>query len=132
MYINKIRKDGTDYDITNGETYSTEEQIIGTWIDGKSLYRKTIVYTSGWTIGGETILEHGIADLAEVVSYKAKYLRSDNTTQFIPTIHADMQNWASGMYDFSTTGFVIYIGALSNTYTINKLIITLEYTKTTN
>lgn len=25
------------------EVYSTEEQVIGTWIDGKPLYRKTIV-----------------------------------------------------------------------------------------
>lgn len=28
--------------ITNATTYSTEEQVIGTWIDGKPLYRKTI------------------------------------------------------------------------------------------
>ena len=33
--------------------YSTEEQVIGTWIDGSTLYEKTIEYTSsigtGWT-----------------------------------------------------------------------------------
>ena len=29
-----------------GEVYSTEETRIGTWIDGKPLYRKTLVGTS--------------------------------------------------------------------------------------
>ena len=119
-------------EVDNRFNYSTEEQKIGTWIDGKPLYMKTIVYTSGWTIGGEVSLTHGIANLDEIVSYKAKYLRSDGTTQFIPTIHADMQKWASGIYDFSSTAFSIYIGTLDNNITINKLIITLEYTKTTD
>lgn len=115
----------------NKTNYSTEEQVIGTWF-GKPLYMKTIVYTSGWIIGGEASLTHGIANLDEIVSYKAKYLRSDGSTQFIPTIHADIQRWASGIYDFSSTGFNIYIGTLNNNFTINKLIITLEYTKTTD
>lgn len=118
--------------IDNRFNYSTEEQKIGTWIDGKPLYRKTIIYTSGWIIGGEKTFEHGIANLGEVVSYKAKYLRSDGTTQFIPTIHADMQKWASGIYDFSNAGFNVYIGTLGDNFTINKLIITLEYTQTTD
>jgi len=38
--IDKIRIDNVDYDITKGETYSTEETVIGTWIDGKPIYRK--------------------------------------------------------------------------------------------
>ena len=108
-------------EVDNRFNYSTEEQKIGTWIDGKPLYMKTIVYTSGWTIGGEVSLTHGIANL-----------RSDGTTQFIPTIHADMQKWASGIFDFSSTAFSIYIGTLDNNFTINKLIIILEYTKTTD
>ena len=41
--INKIRKDGIDYDISSSEVYSTEEQKIGTWVNGKPIYRK--VYT---------------------------------------------------------------------------------------
>ena len=119
-------------EIVNNHTYSTEETKIGTWIDGKPLYRKTIIYTSGFVIGGEKVFTHGIANLDEVGSYKAKYLRSDGTTQFIPTIHSDMQKWASGIYDFSHTSFALYVGSLNNDFTINKLIITLEYTKTTD
>lgn len=32
-------------------TYSTEEHIVGTWIDGKPIYRKTIVYSNSEIIG---------------------------------------------------------------------------------
>ena len=35
-----IMKDGTPYLFGSGESYSTEEQAIGTWIDGKPLYQK--------------------------------------------------------------------------------------------
>ena len=31
------------------ETYSTEEQVVGTWIDGKPIYRKYINTASGQT-----------------------------------------------------------------------------------
>ena len=39
--IDKIRVDNVDYDI-NMDIYTTTETRIGTWIDGKPLYRKTI------------------------------------------------------------------------------------------
>lgn len=40
MAINKINYKGTEFDIGNNN-YSTEEQVVGKWIDGKPLYRKT-------------------------------------------------------------------------------------------
>ena len=30
----------------NGHTYSTQEQVVGTWIDGKDVYEKTIYYAT--------------------------------------------------------------------------------------
>lgn len=40
--IDKIRLNNNDYDIGNNNTYSTDEQVIGTYMD-KPLYRKIIV-----------------------------------------------------------------------------------------
>lgn len=40
-----------DSGFITGETYSTNEMKIGTWIDGKPLYRKCVTFTSGTTIG---------------------------------------------------------------------------------
>lgn len=33
-------------EVNNKFNYSTEEQVIGKWIDGKPLYRKTITFTT--------------------------------------------------------------------------------------
>lgn len=49
-----VKNNGTIYFITDGnplpaastESYSTTEQVVGTWIDGKPLYQKTIVGTT--------------------------------------------------------------------------------------
>lgn len=42
--------------------YSTNEQIVGTWIDGKPLYEKTIVIPE-FVFSGITAVEHGIANV---------------------------------------------------------------------
>lgn len=62
--INKIRYNGIDYgvgDEANNNNYSTEEQIIGTWLDGKPLYRKTIVIDI--TTDDTKYYEHNISDV---------------------------------------------------------------------
>ncbi len=45
---------GVDGAIGGSEVYSTEEQVIGKWIDGKPLYRKVITFpmpvTSDWGV----------------------------------------------------------------------------------
>lgn len=112
--------------------YSTEEQVVGKWIDGKPLYQRTIKYTSGWNIGYEVSLPHNISNLDKVVDFKAFYTRSDGTTQHIPNVHNDMALWGAGIYDFSVNNFTLYIGTLAGVFTINELFITLRYTKTTD
>lgn len=40
----------------SGEVYSTDEQVIGTWIDGKPVYRKVFQVTSPSTQGSRAVL----------------------------------------------------------------------------
>ena len=47
-------------------TYSTEEQVIGTWIDGKILYRKTILYNG--SMSNDLFIEHGIENIYDVIN----------------------------------------------------------------
>ena len=42
-----------DEKLENKFKYSTEEQVIGRWIDGKQIYRKVISYVPTQTIGEE-------------------------------------------------------------------------------
>ena len=47
--------------ISGNVNYSTNEQVIGTWIDGKPLYRKTWVFESEINIGSNSWASSGIA-----------------------------------------------------------------------
>lgn len=56
---------------SGGSSYSTEEHVIGTWIDGKPLYEKTIAIDNidvGYTNEVKTKIPHGISNLKEAVS----------------------------------------------------------------
>lgn len=48
--LNKLQVDGTIYGVSGGgsatHNYSTTEQVVGTWIDGKTLYEKTVSFTT--------------------------------------------------------------------------------------
>ena len=49
------------------EVYSTEEQVVGTWIDGKPIYRKVIDFGA---LPNSTLKQvpHGISDIDAIVS----------------------------------------------------------------
>lgn len=47
--LNKLQVGSTIYNVpsgggSSGHTYSTSEQVVGTWIDGKTVYEKTIEF----------------------------------------------------------------------------------------
>lgn len=43
----KVAGNAANADLKDMNVYSTEEKIVGTWIDGKPIYRKVIVSTFG-------------------------------------------------------------------------------------
>jgi hypothetical protein len=57
--------DEINQNLNNIGTISTEEQVIGKWIDGKPLYRKTVLFTSGSGFG-EWALTDYISDYENV------------------------------------------------------------------
>lgn len=50
----------------SGHEYSTTENVVGTWIDGKPVYEKTI-YHAGGTYGSVDV-PHNISNLKRVIS----------------------------------------------------------------
>lgn len=110
------------------DNYSTEEQIIGTWINGKPLYRTVIELPNGTGNTNEvkyTLSDYGISDVEEIyISNPSFYSLNENTYPF-------------SYYDGNK--FVALVSptelALQLQYaTISKsrVVITLEYTKTTD
>lgn len=107
-------------------TYSTEEQVIGTWIDGKPLYRKTFDLGS---VENKTSYNTQISIETLVNIYGTGYLADYNQKIPIPFSHttADAYNIAI-VYSNGNINFTIgnKLTKINNTY------ITLEYTKTTD
>jgi len=111
--------------VDDPNTYSTDEVKIGTWIDGKNLYKRTLVYTySGVTSLNETINPNLSPNIDTVVKFEANFINS--TKQNANATGSSFGVWfnsptilriSSESWDSSKT-YIIYI----HTY----------YTKTTN
>lgn len=109
--------------------YSTDEKIIGKWIDGKPIYQRTFALTLHPTApAAETLTAHGITDLSKVidirgywyagsVNYSLSLPRSSNT-QLKDNIDIYVDNTNIHFVDCPTTATEAYV--------------TLQYTKTTD
>ena len=108
------------------EVYSTEEQKIGTWIDGKPLYRKTII--SNFEVPFVTQvtsydIRHNISNIDKVV-----YAEMTDGLKHIPNL--SMSGGTTTIDYVSST--MIEIRYINDSWSQRNWYITLEYTKTTD
>ena len=122
-------KDGENFSI-----YSTNEQVVGKWINGKPIYRKTMEFSN--LSSGENHIPHGIADVDIIMLDRDHSFATDGTYSELWQI--GNTNSANNFSQFSvslvwTTNsiFDVYIGS-GLVSRLPKLIITFEYTKTTD
>lgn len=114
--------------VKNRFKYSTDEIVVGEWIDGKPLYRTTIVLPNGTgqtTQKDFTLSDYGITNVDEIFIVHPSYYRNVN------------QNIPFNFYDGSTYEVFVSPTTLSVLVTYspiasNRMVITLEYTKTTD
>ena len=120
---------GPVYPISN--VYSTREQKIGIWIDGKPLYRKVIVFPDG--LGGATG-EHG-------KTYSLRDFDINNVEEIFigdPSFYTlSINRYPFAYYDGSYYDIYVnenYLGFRITYDPIAKsrMVVTLEYTKTTD
>ena len=112
-----------------GNNYSEEEQVIGTWIDGKPIYQKTIVLPTNlrFQLNGtwQNICDSPSTDIKELLDCKLSVLNNQGTG-----FEASFLSLNSICYDavqqkikgFST-GSSAYVDIKN---------ITVQYTKTTD
>lgn len=112
--------------------YSTSEQLIGTWIDGKPLYEKTIPISSypsqAYT---DTYYPHNIANIDIIVDWEGKARFSNGDT--LKLSHSLVQSTYSNEYDFTgtVTKTDIKIKVGTNRSSVSGEF-TIRYTKTTD
>ena len=109
--------------------YSTDETRIGTWIDGKPLYRKVVVYTGTKT--NFVQVPHGISNFKEIINISGKIADRILPTAYGATGTLNTSNYFAFIYLVNSTNIEI---SISNylTSSSSPIILILEYTKTTD
>lgn len=110
-----------DYDAVNGNVYSTEEKVVGTFL-GKPLYRKSWVGT-----GNPADFNHNITSLGDVIKIDGCFLTTSS-------------NWLNFAGSDSSVEMYLCRAVVSPTqiaftrrnYLITKYTLSVEYTKTTD
>lgn len=114
--------------VDNKNNYSTEEIVVGKWMDGKKLYRKVLTLDistpEGLNINVESL------NISQITLIRGIFNDNQYNYMFPVPSYADGENRFCLFYN-KTDKFVHYEGGTS--YGINgKLIIVIEYTKTTD
>lgn len=117
---------------TNGTPthhYSTNEQVIGTWVDGKPLYEKTFVIPKADMTGADMRINHNISNLGKIIEITGTML-ADNANP-INTGYQWGTQWGCALGDITSTNFYLRMGT-SRYSSVTEVIVILRYTKTTD
>lgn len=120
--VKQITADDIDF-----TTYSTEEQVVGTWIDGKPIYRKVLAGTASATNIGVPVGENNISKFIFIDAYRfTAGAISDTIGQFYSNTNDFFKFWGreSSNHNFSIE--------LRNSTANYDYTIIVEYTKTTD
>lgn len=136
--ITKLNKETMDTFQTNIENaintsnnYSTEEKQIGTWINGKPLYRKVINTTSPIcnTNGTYVISTIDVADNIDFAVIELAFILDNaNQVQTIPYIN----NSGNMIKAFINANKKIHLTHNVKDYSERQVTVVVEYTKTTD
>lgn len=113
--------------IGDGNDYSTDEQVVGTWIDGKPVYQKTISCGALPNAVTKTVA-HNITNLKRVIHIDGYgYRASDGNSLSLP--YASIANY---FVSVNIVGGNIELYAQADRSSFEESYITLQYTKTTD
>ena len=112
------------------EIYSTEEQRVGTWIDGKPIYRKILADIQLLNNPGTQNIQHDINNIDNVINLKG-FMKNSLESIPIQSVYRPVPN--SQYFDI---GLLINDTNITLTYCTDrssyKAYIIIEYTKTTD
>lgn len=125
--LNGIEYCGSNQGGGSGHDYSTMEQVVGTWIDGKPLYEKTVYLSSLSYDTSWHSVAHNISNIKRIVDYSC--IGSNNSGEFfcIPNYRPTL-----------TQGIAISISTTNINYLNNwqdaavDAYVIVRYTKTTD
>lgn len=107
-----------------GGYYSTSEHKVGTWIDGKPLYEKTVNFGTLPDRTGKAV-DHNIANLDKIVDMQAIAIKNDNTLFYVVVSTA-----IGSLYATATQVVINTSTSTSATLPTYNAYVTVRYTKT--
>lgn len=128
-------------EVENPNVYSTEEKVIGEWINGKPIYRKVFNIspsafgTGTATDGGSITIAHNINNLDIVLRADCNWERGSNSKQkrAFPSVYWSSGTWNGQIYtNLTTMYFEMGKDLLTNIRSAVYVYAILEYTKTTD
>ena len=107
--------------------YSLDEQVVGTWIDGKPLYQKTIDCGKGLNNNLKTIA-HGILNIDTIIRTDGLDIHEDSNRTGGSLPWVDRTSFLVGLWADSTNIYIRSTYDASST----QYYCTIQYTKTTD
>lgn len=107
--------------------YSTTEQEVGTWIDGSTVYEKTIYYAGGQS--GAVTFAHGISNFEKLISIEGNcYDNQESKYMPFPRVGPDGNNIGIVAVDSTNIQYAV-AGAFAAR--VVDIYFTIRYTKST-
>ena len=121
------------YKILEGNTYSTSEQVIGTWTDGKTIYRKTYFGNMPNTESNWVDLEKVNSNVETVTNFYGTIQNTSSDKRLLNMNTYETANFYSAFSYLQSTDY-IQVKLKGWTYAAFGFVfrVTLEYTKTTD
>lgn len=113
-----------------GHTYSTTEQVVGTWIDGKPVYEKSYHHTHSSTLGSGTTTLFPVGSIKIIPNgIRAVLINTSNNKNYpVPWINGS----ATTSLRTDEYGNLVIVIANDSWGSAYDILITLQYTKTTD
>lgn len=125
-----IYKGGLNYSNGGvGVNYSTTEQVIGTWIDGKPIYQKTWSLTSPSGSSGTSIIDMSSIPVDNIIQMDGMIATTENVT---PHGGGSFVLWFRTASSTQTPKNCIMCTVSNSAYRNATMYVTLRYTKTTD
>ena len=128
IYNGKDGADGTDGSGGSSNVYSTEETVVGTWIDGKPIYRKCFVCSVSMTAKEVwvKVADVGYLNIDTFISAIGQYSNSASTDGRYRTLPSDRSSLGLNVAK------TILSVTQNSTYSVTITAAVIEYTKTTD
>lgn len=123
-------------EVNNKFNYSIEEQVIGKWVDGKPIYRKTITFTTTIKQNETTPIAHNIKNAKNIfIDFSASFMEANIGASDYISYNFPLIGYSGNITDkvycyVNLTNINFY--ANGNWATNWTKHITLNYTKTTD